>query len=219
MVVDTKVLEEEHSKALILATTHTDMLVAERDQIVASLQVRKLRGLRSAVPRGQRRVLEARLRTVSTELRGITNLNRITELGYAPFKPNPKWVLGLADEDDRVVVDHEWQTGTGAILVDSGRYFNAPMPAEVITKWAQARSTGLFDLFMVSSPDSDQFATSRPRPIWTADPILIGFIATRASARISGFSGDQFSRLANAQNVVGFLIAQWDLQHDLEKGG
>lgn len=220
MVVDTKVLEEEHSKALILATEHTDMLRAERDQIVASLNLRAWGGLRSAVPAGQRRVLESRYRTITRELRGIANLNRITELGYAPFKPNPKWIMGLADSDDRRVEDHAWITGSGAISVDQGstRYFNAPMPAEVIAKWAQAKRTGLFDLFMVSSPDSDKFATARPRPIWTADPILIGFIATQSNASITGFTGETY-RAGTTENVVGFLIAQWDLQHDLEKSG
>jgi hypothetical protein len=208
------------TNALTVATAPAEALVSERDQIIESLRLTKWGGLVSAVPRGQRDILQTRLRTVTRELHGIERIKHAKEL-YDPFIPNPAWVLGLADLNDakRDSIGHWESVGSGAITASlNRRYYNAPMPAQAISAWAKAKSTGLFDLFVVSSPDANQFATSRVRPLWTADPILIGLIASDRGASIEGYTGqvDSLRRGSGTMGgCVGFLIAQWDLQHDL----
>lgn len=75
------------------------------------------------------------------------------------------------------------------------RVFNAPMPANAAHAYRRARESGLFDTFVVHSPRVADFrcvAASEAPSLGLLDPVLAGRIGRHS-----------------------FLIAQWDLTHDL----
>lgn len=209
MATDVKKEPVNAQTALTVALKPEKALRYEQGQLKETVRM-------GSIPRGQRQILKERLATVETDLAAINKVKRVVDAGYEPFTPNPHWIMGAATIDDvrRRRYEAENEIIRGGIALQTRRYFNAPMPPHALLAWKKARDSRLFDLFMVSSPDSNLFNSVRPRPIWTDDPVLIGFVRLNDRAQIFDFLGDSY-RPGRTEGVQGFLIAQWDLDKDL----
>ncbi len=116
-----------------------------------------------------------------------------------------------------------WRTDSRAS--DTGLEFNAPVPAEVLTKYQKARDTKLFEKFLVASPDRELFREV-PRTLFI-EPVLVGYIPEKTNQSvIIGRNQQEVVKSrwqtnpgVDVRNGVGFLIAHWDLQKDRKATG
>jgi len=166
----------------------------EYQQLVSIKKGRRL-------PRGQRTVYRDRIRQIEAELEGTSKIISAIETGYEPYTIPETFYAGLVE------TRRPWQDSNGIWL-----RFNAPMPAEVLDKYEEARKSKLFDTFLVASPDRDLFEEISPI---TVEPFLVGYVKTTPEGvRFSTNPSKKYK--FQAFGGVGFLIAHWDLKKDLQ---
>ena len=150
--------------------------------------------------------LEALGLTYGDPIKQIAAIERILKEGYDPGMPSQNWTIGFVTKSE------------GSRFVDWGqdyRVWRQPIPYEVEEKYHTAKKSKLFDTIMISSPFVEDFTVfARPK----TDPIMFGFIPADPTRKmkIETMKGTSGSGKFILQNVVGFRIAVWNLDEDLE---
>ena len=173
----------------------------------------------------QKRSHEKRISDLRIQITALRRIAAAVRLGYDPYTTPKGWWAGFVGEPYEWWDKYEnWKETAPAL----NAVFNAPMPIEVLEKYKNAEKSGLFDHFVVVSPNPVLFQT-RPAPLY-CDPFLLGFIGTDSSKpefRLGTVEQDNEKRnyrlsatpCFRVENVVGLEIAHWNLEEDRHAAG
>ena len=170
-------------------------LVQEYNELQRTLNTIKL-------PRGQKDVFRQRIRDLESSMWGAQRIAEILRRGYEPFTMPDAFYAGTID------------------LPSSPRIrlqFMAPMPTEVLKAYHEAKSTKLFDEFLVGAADRELFRVVSPR---ACEPVLVGYARTEKYRGMALSNNSDRWGIApgiEAKDGTGFLIAYWDLSKDLKR--
>ena len=201
--------------------------------IQAARELRTLEAIRlpSGAPRQQRDIYRNRVRelraTADSALRIIVALKR----GYQPYTIPPSWYAGYVEAPPR----ESWALASSLTPRNMATYssmayqpilyvFGRPLPPDVLAKYVPLKKEGLFDAMLVAAPNPDYFVRPQRNASGSlfVEPVLVGYIAT-GDFRGDGYNmGLCFARSSKTvphirmAGGIGFLIAHWDLEDDLQ---
>lgn len=190
-------------------------LVANR----ADLKARKIK-----IHEGQQQAYEARMADLAAKVEGAWRVTEAIKLGYDPYSVPNTFYAGTLSRKEAWAMRGSWfDRGQGNNV---SKFFNAPMPVEVLEKLHEAQERQLFSRFIVASADKSLF-TELPAPLFV-EPVLVGFITTdrrglnlRQNDNIAETAGlnpkpYKINPGLEVRNGIGFLVAHWDLSKDLQ---
>lgn len=165
------------------------------------------------LPGAQAAIYRERIKVLRQQVKGLGNIQWALELGYEPYSIPEGWCVGM-------VQSPLWRVA----LVQS--QFQAPMPKEVLLRYAQAQATRIFVDFLVASPDGTLFRFLGPL---CCEPVLVGLVRIGAEQiRVNSIVQYPLDRrepngadrmvevhYSGLDGAVSFLIAHWDLGRDL----
>ena len=113
--------------------------------------------------------------------------------------------------------------------VDLGLEFKAPIPPNILERYDRARSTGLFDAFLIAGPNFEDFRITRTM---LTDPVMVGLVRKNRREKIvfdttnrqnaGGYrvlgQRERFPGIV-IENANTLLIGQWDLSKDRQSAG
>lgn len=113
--------------------------------------------------------------------------------------------------------------------VDLGLEFKTPIPSNILEKYQLAKSTGLFEAYLVAGPNFEDFRVTRTM---LTEPVMVGLIRANKREKIvfnttsrqrAGGHEDlgQRERFPGVviKNANAFLIGHWDLTQDRQAAG
>lgn len=183
-------------------------LAVERDELLRVLNDKKLREL---LRREQKQVSKQRIRILEARIESLYRICQALELGYEPFTPNSAWYGGFVDQLRRRERD---SLGTGTYYL-----FQAPIPPSPLTKYREAKKTGLFERILVFAPQPELF---RQIGSLACDPVMVGYV--RLSEEMVSMKFRRWKGInptipvqipPKVKGGVSFLIVQWNLGEDL----
>jgi hypothetical protein len=144
--------------------------------------------------------------TVNVLLRSLETYKKALDAGFSPVTVpggNP-WQWGVLSKPF-LHFPHQ---------LSEARLFLWPLPHHAVESYQKAKRLKVFDCFTVHSTVGEAFSGVRPvsKP---SDPLLIGWINARIQAE--GWNPGIIKRNSRSDGPISLLIAQWDLEKDLER--
>lgn len=183
------------------------------------LKARKIK-----IHKGQLEAYEARMTDLAAKVEGAWKVTEAIKLGYDPYSVPDTFYVGTLSQKEAWEMRGQWSDrGRGNNI---SKFFNAPMPVEVLEKLNRAQEAQLFGKFVVASADKSLF-TELPAPLFV-EPVLVGFVITdrrglnlRQNDNIAETAGPNSKPYKidpglKVRNGIGFLVAHWDLSKDLQ---
>jgi hypothetical protein len=165
------------------------------------------------IPPWAARVYEHRIGELESIIKGLHKVAAVVRLGFEPYTPPAEWWCGFV-EPDRFVDWALTPENTGDPDMNPLEYvFQAPIPPTPLREYLAAKRTGLFDQFLVVSPDRKHFRQISPSD---ADPVIVGYVSTSGPVH---FGWKEEAPHLDVRKGTGFWITGWNLREDRETAG